>query len=67
MVRIHACHAWGREFEPRRSRQLKKRSQEAAFFLYGEEDALELATPVASNTRTKLTDVSLAEVLERLS
>ena len=27
---------------------------------------LELATPVASNTRTKLTDVSLAEVLERL-
>ncbi len=67
LVRIHACHAWGREFEPRRSRQLKKRSQEAAFFLYGEEDALELATPVASNTRTKLTDVSLAEVLERLS
>ena len=48
-------------------RQLKKRSQEAAFFLYGEEGALELATPVASNTRTKLTDVSLAEVLERLS
>ena len=67
LVRIHACHAWGREFEPRRSRQLKKRSQEAAFFLTGEEDVLELATPVASNTRTKLTDVSLAEVLERLS
>ena len=23
--RIHACHAWGRGFEPRRSRQLKQR------------------------------------------
>ena len=73
LVRIHACHAWGREFEPRRSRQLKKRSQEAAFFCMARKTCLnlrprlELATPVASNTRTKLTDVSLAEVLERLS
>ena len=25
LVRIHACHAWGREFEPRRSRQLNQR------------------------------------------
>ena len=25
LVRIHACHAWGRGFEPRRSRQLKQR------------------------------------------
>ena len=22
LVRAHACHAWGREFEPRRSRHL---------------------------------------------
>ena len=46
---------------------VKKKVAKSGLFLYGEEDALELATPVASNTRTKLTDVSLAEVLERLS
>ena len=32
LVRIHACHAWGREFEPRRSRQLES-SQLTAFFI----------------------------------
>ena len=34
LVRIHACHAWGRGFEPRRSRQLgKKLSERVAFFV----------------------------------
>ncbi len=33
MVRIHACHAWGRGFEPRRSRQLQKELLYAAFFV----------------------------------
>ncbi len=34
MVRIHACHAWGRGFEPRRSRQLQKKAALiAAFFV----------------------------------
>ena len=57
MVRIHACHAWGREFEPRRSRQFRKGRlrKHLPFFV------LERATPVASYTRAKLTFVCLAE------
>ena len=57
MVRIHACHAWGREFEPRRSRQFRegRLRKHLPFFV------LERATPVASYTRAKLTFVCLAE------
>ena len=35
LVRIHACHAWGREFESRPDRQQKKPliSKSRAFFM----------------------------------
>ena len=34
LVRIHACHAWGRGFEPRRSRQLKEHhAKRGVFFI----------------------------------
>ena len=34
LVRIHACHAWGRGFEPRRSRQLKEHHAKRGAFFY---------------------------------
>ncbi len=35
LVRIHACHAWGREFESRPDRQQMKRlSYQGSLFLF---------------------------------
>ena len=41
LVRIHACHAWGREFESRPDRQIIKLSTMRAFFV-SFDDALRL-------------------------